>query len=120
MPSRVVYLLKMDDDIWVVHAFQKKSKTGIATPKQEIDLVRERIKRLKRHWHEDLPAGLDLLDGLAIVGCDQLFLVGEGLHHVGPRQRQVFVPHMCPTVALPKIGAYFIYKSLFNRGNDGG
>ena len=44
---RVIYLLRMGDDIWVVHAFQKKSKTGIATPKQEIDLVRERIKRLK-------------------------------------------------------------------------
>ena len=28
-------------------AFQKKSKSGIATPKHEIDVVRERIKRLK-------------------------------------------------------------------------
>ena len=44
---RVIYALQLDDDIWVVHAFQKKSKGGIATPKQEIDLVRERIKRLK-------------------------------------------------------------------------
>ena len=44
---RVVYALQIDDDIWVVHAFQKKSKSGIATPKVEIDLVRERIKRLK-------------------------------------------------------------------------
>ena len=44
---RVVYALQLGDDIWVVHAFQKKSKKGIATPKQEIDLVIERIKRLK-------------------------------------------------------------------------
>ena len=44
---RVVYGLQFGDDIWVVHAFQKKSKTGIATPKHEIDVVRERIKRLK-------------------------------------------------------------------------
>ena len=44
---RVVYALRLDDDIWIVHAFQKKSKSGIATPKTEIDLVRERIKRLK-------------------------------------------------------------------------
>ena len=44
---RVVYALQQGDDIWVVHAFQKKSKSGIATPKQEIELVRERIKRLK-------------------------------------------------------------------------
>ena len=44
---RVVYALQLDDDIWVVHAFQKKSKSGIATPKHEMELVRERIKRLK-------------------------------------------------------------------------
>lgn len=44
---RVVYALQLDDDIWVIHAFQKKSKSGIATPKREIDVVRERIKRLK-------------------------------------------------------------------------
>ena len=44
---RVVYALQLDDDIWVVHAFQKKSTSGSATPKHEIDLVRDRIKRLK-------------------------------------------------------------------------
>ena len=44
---RVVYALQIETDIWVVHAFQKKSKSGIATPKAEINLIRERIKRLK-------------------------------------------------------------------------
>ena len=44
---RVVYALQVGDDIWVVHAFQKKSTKGISTPRHEIDLVRERIKRLK-------------------------------------------------------------------------
>jgi phage-related protein len=44
---RVVYALQLGEDIWIVHAFQKKSKKGIATPKPDIDLVRERIKRLK-------------------------------------------------------------------------
>lgn len=44
---RVVYALQMGDDIWVVHAFQKKSTRGISTPLHEIDLVRERLKRLK-------------------------------------------------------------------------
>lgn len=44
---RVVYALQVGADIWVIHAFQKKSKSGIKTPKQEIDLVRERLKRLK-------------------------------------------------------------------------
>ena len=44
---RAVYALKVDDDIWVVHAFQKKSVRGIKTPQREIDLIRERIKRLR-------------------------------------------------------------------------
>ena len=44
---RVVYAVQIGDDLWVVHAFQKKSKKGIKTPPQEIDLVRERLKRLK-------------------------------------------------------------------------
>lgn len=42
-----MYAVQLDEDIWVIHAFQKKSKTGIKTPKQEIDLVKERLKRLK-------------------------------------------------------------------------
>ncbi len=44
---RVVYALQIGPDIWVIHAFQKKSKAGIKTPKADIDLVRERLKRLK-------------------------------------------------------------------------
>ncbi|HRO09997.1 MAG TPA: type II toxin-antitoxin system RelE/ParE family toxin [Amaricoccus sp.] len=44
---RVVYALQIDEDIWVLHAFQKKSKAGIKTPKAEIDLIHERLKRLK-------------------------------------------------------------------------
>ncbi len=43
---RTVYAVQLDDDVWVLHAFQKKSKTGIKTPKHEIDLIRERIKRI--------------------------------------------------------------------------
>jgi len=44
---RVVYAVQIDDAVWVVHSFQKKSKSGIKTPKHEIDVVRERLKRLK-------------------------------------------------------------------------
>jgi phage-related protein len=44
---RVIYALQLGNEIWVVHAFQKKSTQGISTPRHEIDLVRERIKRLK-------------------------------------------------------------------------
>ena len=44
---RVVYALQIGSDIWIVHAFQKKSTSGIKTPQIELDLVRERLKRLK-------------------------------------------------------------------------
>jgi phage-related protein len=44
---RVVYALQIGEEIWVVHAFQKKATKGIATPKREIDVVRERLKRLR-------------------------------------------------------------------------
>jgi phage-related protein len=44
---RIIYALQIDNDIWVIHAFQKKSKSGIKTPRQEIDLMRERLARLK-------------------------------------------------------------------------
>jgi phage-related protein len=44
---RVACTLQIDADIWVIHAFQKKSKSGIKTPKQQIGLIHERLKRLK-------------------------------------------------------------------------
>jgi len=44
---RVVYALRIGDDIWVIHAFQKKSKSGIKTPRMEVDLIKDRLKRLK-------------------------------------------------------------------------
>lgn len=44
---RSVYGLKIGDDIWVVHAFKKKSKSGIKTPKEDISLIKSRIKQLK-------------------------------------------------------------------------
>ena len=44
---RAVYTVSIGDSIYVVHAFQKKSKTGIATPKAEIELVRRRLKQLR-------------------------------------------------------------------------
>lgn len=44
---RAVYAVQVGDDIWVVHAFQKKSTKGVKTPKHEIDLIKDRLKRLK-------------------------------------------------------------------------
>ena len=44
---RAVYTVSIGESIYVIHAFQKKSKAGIATPKSEIDLIRQRIKQLR-------------------------------------------------------------------------
>jgi phage-related protein len=44
---RVVYAVQLAEDIWVVHGFQKKSTEGRKTPKREIDLIKDRLKRLK-------------------------------------------------------------------------
>jgi phage-related protein len=44
---RTVYAVMIGNDLWVVHAFQKKSTQGIKTPRHEIELIRERLKRLK-------------------------------------------------------------------------
>ena len=44
---RLVYAVQVGDEIWVVPAFQKKATQGIKTPKREIDLIKDRLKRLK-------------------------------------------------------------------------
>jgi phage-related protein len=44
---RVVYALQIGTNIWVIHAFQKKSTSGVKTPKHEIDLVQLRLRQLK-------------------------------------------------------------------------
>ena len=44
---RVVYALQLGEEIWVVHAFQKRSTQGIKTPKHEVDLVKDRLRKLK-------------------------------------------------------------------------
>lgn len=44
---RVIYAVKIGTDIWVIHVFQKKSKTGIKMPQMEIDLIQKRLKQLK-------------------------------------------------------------------------
>lgn len=44
---RTIYALNIGEEVWVIHAFQKKSRSGIKTPQHEIDLIKERIKRLK-------------------------------------------------------------------------
>ena len=45
---RAVYTTKVGDKIYVLHAFQKKSKKGIQTPKKEINLIKRRLQRAQK------------------------------------------------------------------------
>jgi phage-related protein len=49
---RAVYTVRFATRIYVLHTFQKKSKRGIATPKRDLELIRERLK-----WAERLHTG---------------------------------------------------------------
>lgn len=44
---RVMYTVKIGSKIYVLHAFQKKSKKGIETPKAELEIVKARLKKAK-------------------------------------------------------------------------
>ena len=47
---RAVYTVRFADAIYVLHAFQKKSKKGIATPKQTIELIKSRLRDADEHY----------------------------------------------------------------------
>jgi phage-related protein len=49
---RAVYTIRFAEAIYVLHAFQKKSKRGIATPKQELDLIKRRLAEAERLHRE--------------------------------------------------------------------
>ena len=53
---RVVYTVKFRKMVFVLHVFQKKSKSGIATPRPDIDIIRERLKvaeKLSQEMHDE-------------------------------------------------------------------
>ncbi|HLF58194.1 MAG TPA: type II toxin-antitoxin system RelE/ParE family toxin [Alphaproteobacteria bacterium] len=47
---RTVYTVRFRDAIYVLHAFQKKSTKGIATPKKEMDLIGQRLAAAERNY----------------------------------------------------------------------
>ena len=49
---RAVYTVRFIGAVYALHAFQKKSKKGIETPKQEMDLIRRRLKKAEAHYAE--------------------------------------------------------------------
>lgn len=47
---RGVYTVQFKGAVYVLHAFQKKSKTGIKATKRDIELIRDRLKRAEEHY----------------------------------------------------------------------
>jgi phage-related protein len=54
---RAVYTVRFAEVVYVLHAFQKKSKKGIATPQREIDLIKARLKRAEEHYRTNYLKG---------------------------------------------------------------
>ncbi len=49
---RAIYTVRFEGALYVLHAFQKKSPSGIKTDKRDQDMVRERLKRAQAHYEE--------------------------------------------------------------------
>ena len=47
---RAVYTVRFERAVYVLHAFQKKARRGIATPKQELNLIRRRLRVAEQHY----------------------------------------------------------------------
>jgi phage-related protein len=55
---RCVYAAKLEKAVYVLHVFQKKSKSGISTPKKDIELVYQRLERAKADYAAAFPSEL--------------------------------------------------------------
>ena len=54
---RAVYTVRFKRAVYVLNAFQKKARKGIATPRQEIDLVKRRLKAAQQHYEDSYGKG---------------------------------------------------------------
>lgn len=52
---RAIYTVQLAGVVYVLHVFQKKSKRGIATPREELELVRARLKEASEHYRRKYP-----------------------------------------------------------------
>jgi phage-related protein len=50
---RAVYTIRFSNAVYVLHTFQKKSKKGIATPKQDMALIKSRLKLAEEDWKKE-------------------------------------------------------------------
>ena len=55
---RAVYTVRFSEAVYVLHSFQKKSKSGIKTPAQDLDMIKSRLKIAEaRHQLHQKPRG---------------------------------------------------------------
>jgi phage-related protein len=54
---RAVYTVRFAGVVYVLHAFQKKSKKGIETPKRDIEVIKARLKLAEAHYRENYGKG---------------------------------------------------------------
>ena len=50
---RAVYTVRFAGTVYVLHAFQKKSKSGIKTPQADVNLIAERLRRARQDYEEN-------------------------------------------------------------------
>jgi phage-related protein len=51
---RAIYAVQLGPNLWVVHAFQKRSTQGVKTPQREIEVIRDRLKWIKEMWIKEI------------------------------------------------------------------
>lgn len=54
-PTGAVYTVRFAEVVYILHAFKKKSKKGIATPKPDMDLIRQRLRLAEEHYKANPP-----------------------------------------------------------------
>lgn len=50
---RLVYTTSFEKAVYVLHAFEKKSRTGIRTPRHQVDVIRRRYRAAERQYKEE-------------------------------------------------------------------
>lgn len=55
---RAIYTVRYSTGVYVLHVFQKKSKSGVATPKHEIELIKSRLMTAEAHYRNLLQQGV--------------------------------------------------------------
>ncbi|MBP5974103.1 type II toxin-antitoxin system RelE/ParE family toxin [Brasilonema sp. CT11] len=51
---RAIYTVKFAGFVYLLHAFQKKSKHGIATPQQDVELIKRRLKKAQEDYLKEI------------------------------------------------------------------